>query len=203
MCPESADLHRCGVCAADVSRLPRIGPWPLPARVAERGSHSTTYAPLGVNAPRPRGASGGAVRSWAGRLQPGTALAIAGVLLPPKVYPWLPDTESQFPSSAQSANVATIPRGRTDVIRLRKSTSRSTALPVRATRPTRKPSRSRSVRRLVRASFPQGGTNKLPSRSGPTFLGFSAAEVPRDTRQANQGQDNEHTGRICICPSFI
>ena len=149
-----------------------------------RLSRSAAYPGLNAIAPPAPLLGRVAYRSWARRLQPGTPLAIAGVLLPPKVYPWLPDIASQFPSSAPSANVATIPPGRTDVIRLRKSTSRSTALPVRATSPTRKPSSKRPApRRLMcstgNASTRQGATQDSLSRHLP--LGAS-----RDTARRSK-----------------
>ena len=127
-------------------------------------------------------------RTWTRRLQPGTPLAIAGVLLPPKVYPWLPDIASQFPSSAPSASVATIPPGRTDVIRLRKSTSRSTALPVRATRPTRKPSSSRLA--LGRLPRPAQGTHGYGPESPRTaLLGTDPRSgPPRDSLRRSKGK---------------
>ncbi len=145
-------------------------------RTSTRLSPSPTYPPFNafaLGAPR---AGGGPYRSWARRLQPGTPLAIAGVLLPPKVYPWLPDIASQFPSSAPSASVATIPPGRTDVIRLRKSTSRSTALPVRATSPTRKPS----------SSHPALVTDEGPLRTAS--VGIPTRDSPRNSPGETKGQ---------------
>ncbi len=145
-----------------------------------RWSRRCAYPSLNVVARCTRLASSAAARSWARRLQAGTPLAIAGVLLPPKVYPWLPDIASQFPSSAPSASVAIIPPGRIDVIRLRKSTSRSTALPVRATSPTRKRSSSRSV----------------------SFSASSARERSRDPRQATQGQRQRAHGQVLHLSQF-
>lgn len=144
-----------------------------PKRPASRNAIYPTLKTIALDARRCRWRP---TRSWARRLQPGTPLAIAGVLLPPKVYPWLPDIASQFPSSAPSASVATIPPGRTDVIRLRKSTSRSTALPVRATSPTRKPS----------SSHPALVTDEGPLRTAS--VGIPTRDSPRNSPGETKGQ---------------